>query len=88
LKHSLVFLSTKVYKKYMGASSSDLKEFIPHEGNRYPFSMKFIASLERLISSKRNAVLRECNIPSDEIYYLNAILDLHEIISKFEEQNT
>jgi len=67
-------------------SSSDLKQFMPHEGNRYPFSIKFIVSLEKLISSKRNALLKECNIRSDEIYYLNAILDLNEIISKFEEQ--
>ena len=70
----------------MGNSSSDLKHYIPQEGNRYPFSIKFIISLERLISAKRNALLKECGIQSDEIYYLNAILDLNEIITKFEEQ--
>lgn len=70
----------------MGNSTSEIKSYIPQEGNRYPFSIKFIVSLERLINSKRNTLLRECNIHSDHIFYLNAILDLNEIISKFEEQ--
>lgn len=64
-----------------------MKQYIPQESSRYPFSIKFIISLERLINTKRNTLLRECNINSDHIYYLNAILDLNEIINKFEEMS-
>ncbi|EAR90823.1 hypothetical protein TTHERM_00142300 (macronuclear) [Tetrahymena thermophila SB210] len=69
----------------MGNNQSEIKQFIPQESTRYPFSLKFIISLERLINTKRNTLLKECNINSDHIYYLNAILDLNEIINKFED---